>query len=451
MKQFLTKPFTRALGIVLLLGAAFAQDDNVVISPQSIVVNPTPSFEVDVSVDKEAPGDQAPVYTIGESIRIGVEVSEASYVYLFNVKSNGEVTQILPNRLDQAGENNFIEAGQTKFFPPQNAGYTFDIAGPRGLDKVIAVASKDQLDTSTLARFGSEGAFAESQQTEESFAQTLSIVVNPVASSDWVTDTALFYVGQRPEQPRFGTIVIRSNPGNARALVDGQFVGRTPVRFGTTAGQHDVRVELGGYSTFTTTVNLSGDQTLEISASLSQVQRQGSLFLQANVGGAEVFVDGSRVGTVPSGSGELTVSDLSAGQHQLRISAPGFTTIERTFTVEGGQTTQVSVSQERLEPTSQALYDYLGLSDYPGATVRRLEQDNDSARVDLDTSARPERVFDHFSNQLVSSGWQRTRFEVRGNSGRYEAEYSRRGEELELKLDRRGASGSYRLELELDD
>ena len=153
--------------------------DNVVISPQSIVVNPKPSFKVEVSLDKDASGEGTPSYSVGAAITINVKVSAAAYVYLFDVRSTGEIQQILPNNYDDAGKNNYVQAGQTKTFPAPDAPYTFTVEKPRGLDKVIAVASKDPLDTSQLASFSDDPDFASSNQGEQSFAQSLSIVVTP--------------------------------------------------------------------------------------------------------------------------------------------------------------------------------------------------------------------------------------------------------------------------------
>ena len=399
-----------------LLGTVFAQD-NVVISPQSIVVNPSPSFDVQVFVDKDTSGDAAPVYNIGESIRVGVSVSEDAYVYLFSVHSDGTIEQILPNGLAD-GSNNFVSGGSTRYFPPRDARYTFDVAGPQGLDKVIAVASRNPLDLSTLRGFSRAGDFSVSEQGEDSFAQTLSIVVSPIAQEDWVTDTAIFYVGTRPSVPAYGTISITSNPSGAAAYVDGSFVGYTPVRFGTRRGQHTIRVERNDYETFETTINLSGGARTSVDAALTAVPRTGSasfqsqpqgadvyvngslvgttptgnvtlnegaytarfslpgyddttttfsvnrggrqtvqaslqpqvgsVQIQANVGGAQVFINGEMVGTIPNGSGRLTFDNLPTGTHELVVVAPGFNTVVRSFEIGGGQTTQVRVSQSRL-------------------------------------------------------------------------------------------------------
>jgi Domain of unknown function (DUF4384)/PEGA domain len=403
--------------MVALIGLLAYAQPRIVVSPQSIVVNPRPTFSVEVFNDKDPSGNGAPSYQIGEAISIGVRVSEAAYVYVFDIKSTGEVQQILPNRYDADGQNNYVQAGQTKYFPPQGARYAFTIDGPNGLDKVIAVASRSQLDTSQLASFSSDPNFASSNIGEAGFAQTFSIVVTPVAQNDWVTDTALLYVGARPSAPAFGSVSINSNPSGAEAYVDGQFVGYTPVAYGTRSGTHAVEVRLSGYNTYNTSVNVPGGQTASVNAGLEQTVRSGSvaftsnpngaevyvngqyvgttptgafsypqgnytaqfrlggyndvslnfsvsansnqtvpanlapvagsLRIRANVGGAVVFLNGQQAGTIPNGSGELTLNNLPSGTHELVVIAPGFRTFVGDFTVRGGQTTDLSVVQSR--------------------------------------------------------------------------------------------------------
>src|SRR5688572_24976667 len=99
----------RLLGFSALLLLSFASAQ-VVVSPQAIVVNPRPSFGVDVWLDRDTSGDGSPSYSVGEEIRISVRAAEASYVYIFDVKPSGEITQIFPNRFDS---QNRLSAGQT--------------------------------------------------------------------------------------------------------------------------------------------------------------------------------------------------------------------------------------------------------------------------------------------------------------------------------------------------
>ncbi|MEZ4632637.1 MAG: DUF4384 domain-containing protein [Deinococcales bacterium] len=182
--------------VALVSFFAFAQDTqrSIVINPQSIVVNPLPQYGVDVWVDRDPSGSSTPTYYIGDPIQINVRVSENSYVYLFNVRSSGEIVQIFPNRFDGS---NYLYANQTKSFPGAGARYRFSVDGPTGIDKVIAVASKRQLNTSELASFKNGSYCADSQMSQQSFAQTLSIIVEPLPQNEWVTDTINFQVARR--------------------------------------------------------------------------------------------------------------------------------------------------------------------------------------------------------------------------------------------------------------
>ena len=427
----------------LLLGAVFAQD-SVVISPQSIVINPKPSFNVEVFVDRDASGDRTPSYTIGDEIRIGVRSSADTYIYLFNVRSSGEIVQILPNRFDEAGQENYLRAGQTKKFPAEDAPYTFNVDGPQGLDKVIAVASKEPLDTSQLASFGNDPNFASSNQGEQSFAQGLSIVIRPKAQDSWVTDTALFYVGNAPQTSQYGTLDITSSPSGAAAYVDGQYVGITPVRFGTTSGSHTVRLELAGYSNFTTTVNLSGGQTLPVSASLNGSRPNvGTVVFESSPRGAEVYVNGQLYGVTPTAALEFP-----EGSHQAQLRASGYSDTYVDFTVAGGSTQTVSVSLSNVGTSSPMLSDALDLKLYPGATVRKLEQRPGNVKAEFETRASIEAVFEDLQSQLALNGWQRSYLETKGQATKLEAVYTRLNKTLTVKLDAQGNSGKYKLDLE---
>lgn len=435
--------FSSLVFVSLLLGFGFAQD-SVVISPQSIVINPKPSFGVEVFVDRDASGDGSPSYAIGEEIRIGVRPSEAAYIYLFNVRSSGEIVQILPNRFDAAGQNNFLQAGQTTYFPADNAPYTFNVDGPRGLDKVIAVASKEPLDTSQLASFSNDPNFASSQQGEQSFAQGLSIVVRPKPQDSWVTDTALFYVGSAPQTSEYGTLDISSSPSGAAAYVDGQYVGVTPVRFGTRSGSHEVRLELAGYSTFTTTVNLNGGQTLPVNGSLAGGRPSvGTVVFESSPRGAEVYVNGQYYGVTPTGALEFP-----EGSHQAQLRSSGYSDTFVDFSVTGGSAQTVAVSLTNVGTSGPMLSDALGLRLYPGASLRKLEQRPGKVKAEFDTRVDIGAVFEDLHSQLALDGWQRSYFETKGAATKLEALYTRQNQSLEVKLDQQGTSGKYKLELE---
>ena len=413
--------------LALLVVAGFlpvVQAQGAVLSPEAIVVNPVPAYEVQVSV-QDLDGNSQTNFAVGEALRVSARVTEDAYVYLFDVRSDGSVNQILPNRYDANGQNNFVRAGETKYFPPEGAQYDFTAAAPAGVDKVIAVASQTPLDTSTLVTFQQDPNFASSNLSEQNFAEGLSVIVRPLPQNDWVTDTVFLYVGGATApapQPQYGTLSVTSDPSGARVLVDDVFVGTTPLRYGTLSGTHRVRVESEGYTPFETNLDIVAGETrgvqttlqaqqptrqpapssgqagfdstpsgaqvyvdgqlvgatpltnVRLSAGEHQVRfvldgvgedtlsftvragsyqnvsgvlqaQQGTLELTGNVGGANVFIDGSRVGTIPNGSGRLTFDDLAAGKHEITVTAPGYSTFVGEFEILAGQATSLTVSQ----------------------------------------------------------------------------------------------------------
>ncbi len=192
-----------ALGSALMaatLGSASAAPK---ISAQSIIVNPVQtSLSVKVWTDRDSSGTQTPNYYVNDRIRIYTSVNQDAYVYLFNVDPNGKVDLILPNRY--AGGANYVRAGTVKAFPSSQDRFTFDIAAPYGLNKVLALASKTQLNLNDIATFQSQsgqpaqqGGFADVKvQGQQQLAQALSIVVNPVPQNTWITDVAYYNVAQ---------------------------------------------------------------------------------------------------------------------------------------------------------------------------------------------------------------------------------------------------------------
>lgn len=181
-----------ALGLLLASTATAAPK----ISAQSIIVNPVPtSLSVKVWTDRGS-GNQVPNYAPGDHIRLYTSVNQDAYVYLFNVDPQGKVDLILPNRYQNGG--NFLKANTTRAFPSPGDPFTFTIAAPYGLNKVLALASRTPLNLDQIASFKSQNSFATvNVQGQQQLAQALSIVVSPVEQSSWISDTAYYNVVPR--------------------------------------------------------------------------------------------------------------------------------------------------------------------------------------------------------------------------------------------------------------
>lgn len=336
----------------ILIGLSFAQE-SVVISPQSIVVNPKApkTFSVDVWVDRDPGGTSRPKYQIGEDITIGVRVSEASYIYLFDIRSNGEIDQILPNKFDEQGKSNFLQAGETKMFPHPSAPYTFKVDGPAGLDKLFVVASKDALAVTTLASFSNDPNFASSNLGQQGFAKTLSIIVAPKPTNSWVTDATEFVVGNPPSIPTYGTISIESNPSGAAVYVDNVFAGITPTSYGTLSGSHNVSIKQAGYQDFNSSVNVQGGRVVRVRANLNAIARNGRLNLSSTPSGAQVFIDGRAVGSTP------LVVDLPEGGHSVEFKRAGYSTATTNVNVRVNQTVSYNAILSQLRREGQVNFD----------------------------------------------------------------------------------------------
>ena len=339
LRSLARRPSVRSIFAALflaLIGSALAQ--NVVISPRSIVVNPVPAFDLEVWVDKDTSGRGTPAYDVGESIRISVRSGIDAYVYLFSIAADGEVVQVLPNRFDGAGSDPVVRAGQTRTFPPAGARYQFNVAPPNGLAKVIAVASRAPLDTSTLASFRTEQNFATSSIGEDAFARALRIIVTPLPQNDWVSATALYYVGSRPSQGAYGTLEVSSTPSRAEVYVDRTFAGYTPLRYDVRPGTYDVEV-VGSGGTYAERVQVRPDRTTTVVASFRPVVRTGTARFTSEPSGAEVYVDGSFLGTTPIGS-----TTFDVGSYTAEFRRSGYDVVRRDFEVRASQDTRVDAT-----------------------------------------------------------------------------------------------------------
>ncbi len=391
---------------ISILTLSFAQ--RVEINTESIVVNPKPSFSVEVWVDRDSSGETIPQYSVGEEINIGVSVSEDAFIYLFDVRSNGEISQILPNRYDQEGLNNFLTAGQVKYFPPADAAYNFQIDGPVGIDKLIVLASKEALDVSSLANYNTNPSFATSYMNQEDFAQTLSIIVKPKPQKSWVTDTVLFEVKDSSAEADFGTLEINSNPQGAEVYIFGNYAGTTPLTINSKVGSYLIDIKLAGYDDISLTAEINAGQVTPVDAQFEAFVSYSTITVGSSPNNAEVYLDGQYVGNSPvSGS-------IETGEHEIELVLEGYQTFNRTIYVDAGQTVVLNPILEAVvqtpEPSveySTELDEFTGINLFPGAVVTYKEDNKHGTYVEFNSDADLVRIMDDLSNQLFLNGWQR--------------------------------------------
>ena len=325
--------------LTLVSGAAFAQS-NPRVTPQAVIVNPVEtSLKVNVALDK---GGSNPLYIEGEKQRITVSVNQDAYVYVFNIQANGVVAVLLPNGF--SGGTPFLRAGETRTFPTPNAGYELTIGAPYGQEKILALASKTQLNLGqVIPQVGNNQIVNATVQGQDGLARALAVVVTPLPVQGWVTDVADFQTRSRVVAPSTGTLVVNVNPNGANVSLDGVLIGRGDTRRTVPAGQYTVRVSLGGFQDFQQAITVQGGQTVTVNANLNAVSVNGQLQVNVNPDGANVSLDGVLIGR-----GD-TNRVLPAGQYTLRVSAAGYQDFQQTVTIQNGQITRVNASLQQVQ------------------------------------------------------------------------------------------------------
>ena len=117
MKRF--KALFSLLAVILILGissVAFAEEYNL----SGIIVDPSQPYQSTIRTDKTS-------YYVGDKLNIYFRVDRASYVYVFDIDTNGKVSLIYPNIYSNS---NYVSANRT-YTLPDNSKYNFSVTGPQ--------------------------------------------------------------------------------------------------------------------------------------------------------------------------------------------------------------------------------------------------------------------------------------------------------------------------------
>jgi hypothetical protein len=88
---------------------------------------------------------------------------------------------------------------------------------------------------------------------------------------------------------------------------------------------------------------------------------------------------------------------------------------------------------------------------YPNSQIVDIDSDDNETKVTFTSRDSIEAVNAYFHREIVARGYTRTKYELKSNATKVEAEYRKDKQKLEYKLDQQGNSGRYKLELEFDD
>jgi hypothetical protein len=107
---------------------------------------------------------------------------------------------------------------------------------------------------------------------------------------------------------------------------------------GTQLGTYTLKITYPGYNDHTESIITKSGGNYPVSVNLVQVQTTGSLSVSSNPSGASVYVDTVYQGTTP-----VTIPQLAAGSHTVRLTLTGYTEYSGPVTVTAGQTYPLNI------------------------------------------------------------------------------------------------------------
>jgi len=226
------------------------------VAPKGIIIKPPDptGLTARIWVDKGA-------YRVGEKITLHYEVSQAAYVYVYDIDASGRVSLVFPNYFSQ---DNYVTAGEHAL--PDKPTYTYTVTEPLGTEYVQIIASTQAL--SLNPQFQLSVPFPLVGEDPEAFksqfqVQVLGILPEPVWASNW---TSFQVVSGTP--PAYKTLTINatvnSAPIAAAITLDGTFIGYTPRTVYVTVGTHQVILAKSGCPTSTQNVTVLANTTLNV-------------------------------------------------------------------------------------------------------------------------------------------------------------------------------------------
>lgn len=141
--------------------------------------------------------------------------------------------------------------------------------------------------------------------------------------------------------------LVRTNVGTVRILadadpnvrgadvrIDGEAKGKVPLELAVPGGRRKLELDRAGFASFTQWIDVEDAVTVTVMPVLvPQTVVTGKLFVDADVPGAEVHVNGTRRGTTP-----VVIDNLPEGDYEVLVEKPPATPFKATVRVAKGQT-----------------------------------------------------------------------------------------------------------------
>ena len=164
-------------------------------------------------------------------------------------------------------------------------------------------------------------------------------------------------------RPNFGWIKFEGDEGSlgADVYIDGERVGKLPfMTKEMKSGTYSVKVAKNMYKSYEEQVIVKDNETLTLNVQLKPNFGCLDLVGTEESHGADVYIDGERVGQMP-----FMIKEMKSGTYSVKVTKNMYKDFEEQVTVEDGETLMLNV---RLKPNFGAI-DFVGTEDSYGAHV----------------------------------------------------------------------------------
>lgn len=143
-------------------------------------------------------------------------------------------------------------------------------------------------------------------------------------------------------QPADGKLTINTQPAGANIIIDGTFVGQTPLTLDLSPDQrHVVQISKVGYEKANRNVRVASAASKQLDVNLKP--RRGIVQLSVEPSGTELIIDGKSWGVVPK------KLNLIAVEHKLEFKKKGFRPYQIRITPQPGFPKQLTVALKKKE------------------------------------------------------------------------------------------------------
>jgi len=366
---------------IIFLSGYILPQEKIIPAPSWEKIIIVPNEETKLKLDLWLNKPEGSVYRIGEDLKIYVRANDDCYLYIFDLTADGEFKLIFPNvyssnnfiRKDQTYTFPDKPSYSFKVSPPEGKEFIIGIISKVPLNifpgkKLEALKPGETLEKSvekamkTIEKVLIEGDKKNwSQKVTFFYVQRaislegkVNIQSNPSGANVYLNNV---YKGKTPLSlsltegsyrvllqlegykdyetviiveankekdynftlsPKYGDLRIESTPSNADVYIDGIYRGKTPLLIrNMLAKTYEIRLRYPGYQDLVQKVEVKEGRENRIVLSLLPLT--GSLNINSNPQGAEVYLNGVYKGITP-----ITIYELTPGKYQLQLRKSGY-------------------------------------------------------------------------------------------------------------------------------